>query len=61
MKMSEIENLDDDAGVVITGAALKALLAKSITLCSGYAPKGDMCFQWGKELRAIADSAEELE
>lgn len=60
MNYTEVENLDDLADVVIAGRDLKLIYEKAKILGAGYAPKGEMCFLWGKQLLAIVQSSEEL-
>ena len=60
MTYAETKDLDDLAGVLISGRDLKLLLDKAQTLGSGLSPKGEMCFLWGKQLLAVVESAEEF-
>lgn len=57
MNMDEARALDDDAEVIISGRDLKVLLEWGLIMNSGLAPKGEMCFMYGKGNLAIVERA----
>lgn len=60
MNIQDIRKAPDDAAFTISGADLKQLLSFGMTMNSGLAPKGEMCFLYGQTLIAIAQRAEPL-
>lgn len=61
MTRDELSDLDTDDGAVITAGQLRSIQTLGEMLASGTPPRGQSCFNWGKLLQSIVESADPLQ